>query len=61
MNYLQNRLSVLKIILNSHYSYDGDSKVVNNIYEAYEETYKIKKKIFFIKSRKEKIKRIFNA
>lgn len=54
MSYLQNRLAVLKIMLNSHYG--------NNFtFNVYEETYKIKKKIFVIKSRREKIKRIFNA
>lgn len=55
MSYLQNRLAVLKIMLNSHY---GEGKIISNVYE---ETYKIKKKIFVIKSRREKIKRIFNA
>ena len=54
MKYLQNRLAVLKIMLNSHY---GEGKIISNVYE---ETYKIKKKIFAIKGRREKIKRIFN-
>jgi len=55
MSYLQNRLAVLKIILNSHY---GEGKIVNSVYE---ETYKIRKKIHTIKMRKYKIKNIFNA
>ena len=55
MKTLYNRLAVLKVFLNSHY---GDGKVATNVYE---ESYKIRKKIKSIKSRKEKIKRIFNA
>lgn len=55
MRELYNRLSMLKMILNSHY---GEGKIINNVYE---ETYIIRKKITTIKVRKEKIKRIFNA
>jgi hypothetical protein len=55
MNELYNRLSVLKMILNSSY---GEGKTVTNIYE---ESFKIRKKIHLIKTRKEKIKRIFNG
>ncbi len=55
MKELYNRLSMLKMILNSHY---GEGKIINNVYE---ETYTIRKKIATIKNRKEKIKRIFNA
>ncbi len=55
MKELYNRLSMLKMILNSHY---GEGKIINNVYE---ETYTIRKKITTIKNRKEKIKRIFNA
>jgi len=56
MNDLYNRLSVLKIILNSNYG--GDFSTVNNIYK---ESYKIRTKIKTIKGRKDKINRIFNA
>jgi len=55
MNELYNRLSMLKILLNSNY---GEGKIINNVYE---ESFKIRKKIHTIKSRKEKIKRIFNG
>ena len=55
MKTLYNRLSVLKIILNSYYGSGGIATKV------YEESYKIRKKIKSIKDRKEKIKRIFNA
>jgi len=55
MEDLYNRLSMLKILLNSHY---GEGKIINNVYE---ESYKIRKKIHLIKTRKEKIKRIFNV
>jgi len=53
MDSLYNRLSILKMILNSSY---GEGKTVTNVYE---ESYKIRKKIHSIKTRKEKIKRIF--
>ncbi len=56
MNDLYNRLSVLKIILNSNYG--ADFSTVNNVYE---ESYKIRTKIKTIKSRKDKINRIFNV
>jgi len=46
---------MLKVLLNSDY---GEGKIINNIYE---ESYKIRKKIYSIKIRKEKIKRIFNG
>jgi len=55
MKELYNRLSLLKILLNSNY---GEGKITNNVYE---ESFKIRKKIHTIKSRKEKIKRIFNG
>ena len=55
MNELYNRLSMLKILLNSNY---GEGKIINNVYE---ESYKIRKKIHSIKVRKDKIKRIFNV
>lgn len=55
-----NRLSMLKVLLNSNY---GDSKVnlnsktKNNIYQ---ESYRIRKRIKCLKLRKQKINRIFN-
>ena len=55
MEELYNRLSVLKMILNSSY---GDGKTVTNIYE---ESFKIRKKIHSIKVRKDKIKRLFDG
>jgi hypothetical protein len=55
MEDLYNRLSMLKVLLNSHY---GEGKIIKNVYE---ESYKIRKKIHSIKVRKEKIKRIFNV
>jgi len=55
MNELYNRLSLLKILINSNY---GEGKITNNIYE---ESFKIRKKINTIKGRKEKINRIFNG
>ena len=55
MNELYNRLSILKMILNSSY---GEGKTVTNIYEK---SFKIRKKINSVKMRKEKIKRIFNV
>ena len=54
MNDLYNRLSVLKILLNSHH---GEVKIISNVYE---ETYKIRQKIHTIKMRKYKIKNLFN-
>lgn len=54
MKDLYNRLSVLKVLLNSHY---GDSKVNDNIYQEF---YRIRKRIDFLKLRKQKINRIFN-
>jgi hypothetical protein len=54
MNDLYNRLSVLKILLNSHY---GEGKIISNVYE---ETYKIRQKINTVKIRKNKIKNLFN-
>jgi hypothetical protein len=56
MNELYNRLSVLKMILNSSYGVG-----VNTTANVYEESFKIREKINVIKSRKEKIKRLFNA
>jgi hypothetical protein len=56
MNELYNRLSVLKMILNSSYGVG-----VNTTANVYEESFKIREKINVIKSRKEKIKRIFNG
>ena len=53
---LHNRLSVLKIVLNS--SYGVDFSTLNNIYK---ESYDIRTKIKTIKSRKDKINRIFNV
>ncbi len=55
MNELYNRLSILKMVLNSSY---GEGKTVTNIYE---ESFKIRKKIHSVKMRKDKIKRIFNV
>ncbi len=55
MKDLYNRLSILKLLLNTSY---GDNNTIANVYE---ESYKIRKKIGTIKSRKEKIKRIFNG
>jgi DNA-binding winged helix-turn-helix (wHTH) protein len=55
MEDLYNRLSMLKVLLNSHY---GEGEIIKNVYE---ESYKIRKKIHSIKVRKEKIKRIFNG
>ncbi len=54
MKDLYNRLSVLKIILNSSYG-------ANTAANVYEESYKIRTKIKTIKSRKDKINRIFNV
>ena len=54
MNDLYNRLSVLKMLLNSHY---GEGKIISNVYE---ETYKIRQKIHTVKMRKYKIKKLFN-
>jgi predicted transcriptional regulator len=54
MNDLYNRLSVLKIILNSSYG-------ANTAANVYEESYKIRKKISTIKERKKKIKNLFNV
>jgi hypothetical protein len=54
MEQLNNRLSMLKVLLNSHYS---QGKIVNNIYE---ESYKIRKRIHTVKIRKSKIKNLFN-
>ncbi len=56
MKDLYNRLSVLKIILNSNYGVDFST--VNNVYK---ESYEIRTKIKTIKSRKDKINRIFNV
>lgn len=56
MKDLYNRLSVLKIILNS--SYGANTVVEANVYK---ESYKIRTKIKTIKSRKDKINRIFNV
>lgn len=56
MKDLNNRLSILKMILNSKYGVDFST--VNNIYK---ESYKIRIKIKTIKSRKDKINRIFNV
>jgi hypothetical protein len=53
MNDLYNRLSLLKVILNSHY---GEGKITNNVYE---EAYKIRQKIHTVKMRKIKIQNIF--
>lgn len=55
MEELHNRLSMLKVLLNSHYS---EGKIVNNIYE---ESYKIRKKIHTVIIRKSKIKNLFNG
>ena len=55
MNELYNRLSVLKMILNSSYG------VGVNAANVYEESYKIRKKINTIKERKKKIKKIFDG
>jgi hypothetical protein len=62
MEELYNRLSMLKVLLNSNYgevnlSTDAPSSVLN----VYEESYKIRKKIHSVKMRKDKIKRIFNV
>jgi hypothetical protein len=54
MNDLYNRLSVLKLLLNSHY---GDAKVNDNIYQ---ESYRIRKRIECLKLRKQKINKVFN-
>lgn len=54
MNDLYNRLSVLKVLVNSHY---GDAKVNDNIYQ---ESYRIKKRIKCLKLRKQKINKVFN-
>lgn len=54
MKDLYNRLSVLKIILNSHYG----SNTATNVYE---ESFKIRRKIETIKKRKQKINQIFNV
>jgi hypothetical protein len=56
MNDLHNRLSVLKMILNTPYGVSFSTAT-----NVYEESYKIRKKIHSIKVRKEKIKRIFNG
>jgi hypothetical protein len=56
MEDLYNRLSILKMILNT--SYGANITTVTNVYE---ESYKIRKKIHSIKVRKDKIKRIFNV
>ncbi len=56
MKDLYNRLSVLKIILNSNYGVDFST--VNNVYK---ESYEIRIKIKTIKIRKDKINRIFNV
>ena len=55
MNDLHNRLSVLKMILNSNFGVS-----VNTASNVYEESYKIRKKIHSIKVRKEKIRGLFN-
>lgn len=55
MDELYNRLSMLKILLNSNY---GEGKVINNVYE---ETYKIRKKINTVKIRKSKIKNLLDG
>jgi hypothetical protein len=55
MEELYNRLSMLKILLNSHY---GEGKIINNVYE---ESYKIRKKIRSVKMRKYKIKNLFDG
>jgi hypothetical protein len=57
MKDLNNRLSILKMILNSS-KYGVDFSTVNNVYA---ESYKIRIKIKTIKSRKDKINRIFNV
>lgn len=54
MKDLYNRLNVLKLLLNSN---GGDVKIISNVYE---ESYKIRHRINTLKSRKEKIKRIWN-
>jgi hypothetical protein len=56
MDSLYNRLSVLKMILNSSYGVG-----VNTAANVYEESYKIRKKINTIKERKKKIKKIFDG
>lgn len=53
MEDLYNRLSVLKMILNSSYG-------TNTATYVYEESYRIRKKIDTIKVRKQKIKNLFN-
>ncbi len=60
MKDLYNRLAILKIILNSHYGTNTVANV-NTIANVYDESFKIRKKIHSIKTRKEKIKRIFNG
>ena len=54
MQDLYNRLSILKMLLNTNY---GEGKIINNVYE---ETYKIRQKIHTVKMRKYKIKNLFN-
>ena len=56
MDSLYNRLSVLKIILNSSYGVG-----VNTADNVYEESFKIRKKINTIKERKKKIKKLFDG
>jgi len=55
MNDLYNRLSVLKMLLNSN---GGDVKIISNVYE---ESYKIRQKINTVKMRKNKIQNLFNG
>lgn len=63
MKDLYNRLSILKMLLNSNYG-DGcatsstEGKIIKNVYE---ETYKIRQKIHTVKMRKNKIKNLFNG
>jgi hypothetical protein len=54
-NSLEERLSAIKIIINSNYGSNGDFNSDN----AYSELYDIKRKVLLLKIRKSKIKNIF--
>jgi hypothetical protein len=54
MRKLQDRLSLLKLIINTNYGNDGF-----DVSKVYKESYDIRRKISFLQIRKNKIKSIF--
>jgi hypothetical protein len=56
MRKLQDRLSLLKLLINTNYGNDGF-----DVSKVYKESYDIRRKIHSIKMRKDKIKQIFDV